>query len=287
MLLIEGLAELDISKPLESGEAARLMCRRFFHLLAQCENSLLPRETLKYRTALDLACVIADELNIKDFSDVCGASGGARKIGRTVKRAPLSRAGQSQRRTTKSADHQTIPRFEQLTDLGFVTKDESRTSEPTPNNISARERWRYLPSDACRRWGTKALAATGTHNFLTQGFARAAVRAYTLGSPGPDADHGVIANYLWRAYYKIRRPVGHTPFDSVALLAMIYAAVDGLAIEIDAFHAFMLRIKQRELIPNHAFFASGNEIEKMFILLKPGFLEALDASKDISEKAAE
>jgi hypothetical protein len=286
VLLIEGLAELNIGKPLESGDAARLMCRRFFNLLAQCESSLLPRETPKYRTALDLACVIADELNIKDFSEVCGSSGGARRIGRPVKRAPLSRAGQTQRRTTKSADHQTIPRFEQLTDLGFLTKSDSPISEPTPNNISERERWRYLPTDACRRWGTKSLATTGTRKFLSQGFAHAAVRAYALGFPGPDADDRVIAKYIWRAYDNIRRPVGHTPFDSVALLSMIYAAVDGIPIEMDSFHAFMLRIKQRELIPNHAFFASGNEIDKMFILLKPGFLEALDASKDIPDKAA-
>jgi hypothetical protein len=45
-----------------------------------------------------------------------------------------------------------------------------------------------------------------------------------------------------------------------------------------------LRIKQQELIPNHAFFASGNEIDKMFVLLKPGFLQALEASNDVAGK---
>ncbi|MGH8736735.1 MAG: hypothetical protein ACREVC_05175 [Burkholderiales bacterium] len=285
VLLIEGLAERDTNNALETGDAARLMCRRFFGLLSQRQSSLLPRETPKYRIALDLACVIADELGLSEFSSVCGAASGARRIGRSVKRAPLSRAGQHSRRTTKSADHQTIPRFEQLTDLGFLTKTNSPISVATSENIAQRARWRYIPTDACRRWGTNGLATLGLDKFLFQGFAHSAVRAYGLGPPRLDVHDGVSAQYLWRAYEKIRRPVGHTPFDSVALLAMIYAAVDGVAIEMSTFHTLMLRIKQQEVVPNHAFFASGNEIDKMFILLKPGFLQALDVSNDVAGKA--
>ena len=68
--------------------------------------------------------------------------------------------------------------------------------------------------------------------------------------------------------------MGHTPFDSVALLAMIRAVADGFPVEMAQFHRIMLAIKQGSLLPEHSFFASGNDLEKMFILLKPGFQDS-------------
>lgn len=274
--LISALASRTSNSALEAADAARVTCQMFFELLTRSESDLLPRETPKYRTALDLACVIADELELKDYAHICGgARGASRKIGKPgAKRFGLSRVGASQRRTTKSADHQTIPRFEQLTDLGFIRKpDDAKSRE----NVMARKRWRYLPTDACRRWQNQSAtaASVGSKYFWWNGFAKAAVRAYDLGSPHAEPEDDVVARYFWRAYEKIHRPVGHTPLDSVALLGMIYAAVDGIAIEIELFHQLMMRIKQDELLPNHAYFASGNEIDKMFILLKPGFIDAL------------
>jgi hypothetical protein len=281
--IIETLARRNTNEPLEAGDAARLMCRGFFDVLTHSQPSLLPRETPMYRIALDLACVIADELALTDFAAICGTSGGVRKIGRTAKRAPLTRVAHTERRTTKSADHQTIPRFEQLTDLGFLAKAELPSASATAETIQQRKRWRYIPTAVCTRWAPRTVSNQST--FLLQGFAHTAVRAYDLGSPSDVIDELATAKYLWRAYETIHRPVGHTPFDSVALLAMIFAAVDGLAIEISAFHALMLRLKQQGLLPQHAFFASGNEIDKMFVLLKPGFLQALEAHSNIAGKA--
>ena len=57
------------------------------------------------------------------------------------------------------------------------------------------------------------------------------------------------------------------------LYCMILGVVDGHPIEMSEFHRVMLTIKQGSLLPEHAFFASGNELDKMFVLLKPGFLE--------------
>lgn len=271
--LIDGLALRYDQGALEAGDASRLLCEAMFALLSRSEQNLLPRETPQFRTALDLACVIADELGVKNFAHICGASRGSRKIGKVgVKRPGLSRLGESARRTTKSADHQTIPRFEQLTDLGLVRKDDPEIADV----FSARRRWRYIPTDASRQWrSAHAAELKQKSNFWWYGFAKTAVRTFGLGSSENEAGNHVIAKYLWRAYEKIRRPMGHTPFDSVALLAMIYAAIDGIAIEISAFHRLLLAIKQGQFLPNHAFFASGNEIDKMFILLKPGFAEAL------------
>ena len=273
--LIDGLARVEAGTVLEASDAARLLCKTFFDFLSSAEHRLLPRETPRYRVALDLACVIAEELELNDFRKICGGRTASRKIGKAgAKRPGLSRTAESQRRTTKSADHQTIPRFEQLTDLGFLNKvhDGKRQND---DPFGGRKRWRYIPTEASRRWYAAKGNVPDDSPFLWNGFAKAAVRAYELGSASASASEGVIVTYLWRAYERIRRPMGHTPFDSVALLALIYAAVDGIAIEIRQFHDLMLRVRQAELAPNHAFFASGNEIEKMFILLKPGFVEAL------------
>ena len=53
------------------------------------------------------------------------------------------------------------------------------------------------------------------------------------------------------------------------------AASDGIALEMSDFHRLLLSIKQNNRMPEHAFFASGNEIDTMFIQLKRGFLERL------------
>jgi len=80
--------------------------------------------------------------------------------------------------------------------------------------------------------------------------------------------------------------MGHTPFDSVALHAMIAAAADGVVAEMADFHALMLAIKKRSALPEHAFFASGNDLDKMFIQLKAGFPEQVRAVPDFVEQAS-
>ena len=50
----------------------------------------------------------------------------------------------------------------------------------------------------------------------------------------------LLARYLWRAYQAVLRPVGHTPFDSVALYAMVLSSAEGVALEMADFHEMML-----------------------------------------------
>ena len=69
--------------------------------------------------------------------------------------------------------------------------------------------------------------------------------------------------------------IGHTPFDSVALRAMIDAAAEGKTIEIATYHKLALGLKTRNLLPEHAFYAAGNEVDKMFINFRPGYRERL------------
>lgn len=278
--LPRAVATQGSGRHLESSEAARLTCETFFAVLRAAEPRLHLRDIPRFRTAHELACAIAEELELTQFARDCGSYGGRRtKIGRIgAKRPGLMRPGEKARKTTKNADHQTIPRFEQLTDLGFVEKPSPVAAE-RHDDISCRKRWKYQATDLATRWKV-ALDQVGTSpEFFTNGFAKTAVATYGLANTGPnEPTDEIVARYFGRAYESMRRPVGHTPFDSVALLAMIYAVADGVAIEIEHFHRLMLSIKKNELLPSHAFFASGNEIDKMFLLLKPGFLDAFVAA---------
>jgi len=72
----------------------------------------------------------------------------------------------------------------------------------------------------------------------------------------------------------------------MALYATIVAAEKGICLEQERVHDIMLRIKQKSLLPAHAFFASGNDFDKMFVLLKPGFVEAAESIASQLEETA-
>ena len=193
------------------------------------------------------------------------------------------------RKTTKNADHQTIPRFEQLVDLGFLGKVSRDTNTGEAGLLEGRRRWRYTPTKACRRW-VKAVHQSGQvgSRFQWHSFAKSAVSAFAkendVQAPGTASREAVLADYLWTAYQRVHRPVGHTPFDSVALHAMIDAASDGVVAEMADFHTLMLTIKKHSALPEHVFFASGNDLDKMFIQLKSGFRERVRAVPLLSGK---
>ncbi len=269
--LISQLAEIEESKVLEASEAGRLTCRALFGVLGRVQAHVLPRDLPAYRVARELATVIATELRLDDLLSEFGPT--------SVRRAPRPRripargglGGSTKREhTTKSSDHQAIPRFEQLTDLGFLTKPEAQSGEPRE---VPKKRWRYQATNLCKRWRDGLYQVPeGAGPWEWSGFARTAVHIVNT-KPDRDAVPRLAIRYVWESYESIRRPMGHTPFDSVALLAMIRAVTEGVPIEMTHFHRMMLAIKQGSLLPEHAFFASGNDLDKMFILLKPGFEE--------------
>jgi hypothetical protein len=223
-----------------------------------------------------LAYTIADELGMSDDArEVMGPMPrkGPRPIkigaqrGRSVGRVP--------RKTTKNADHQTIPRFEQLVDLGFLEKPDHDAPDEAERR-AARQRWRYRPTDVCRRWH-RAMQRIGEDTqdpFRWRGFASACFEAFEISLRGDaTGDDRLIAEYVWRAYTQIHRRAGVNPLDSVALFAMLSAAVDGIHLEMAEVHRLMYRIKRDDAFPDHVSFASGNDLDQMFIHIKPGFLE--------------
>lgn len=269
--IILRLGDLEPGIIVESSKAAEITCSSLFEVLDRARPHLAPRDLPALRTARELACTIARELELSDLLRTCGGT-----TGRLPKKRVLSAgaATSPHRRTTKNADHQTIPRFEQLVDLGFVEKPGGSPGVRPTYKTLAQRRWRYQPTGGCRLWRDAITGnSTGDSRWLWKGFASAAVRVGLGGAvPKPDPlEAATIVRFLADAYARLRRPIGHTPFESVALFAMILAASEGYVLEMATLHDLVLRVKKRGLLPDLVFFASGNDLDKMFVLFRPDF----------------
>lgn len=275
--LIRDLGSTDRGAVLESRDAAKKTCLALLRVLEGAEKTLDARDIVAFRTAQELAIAIADELE----EPIPSAWGGVARQLRTMRASRVAskapgRAGDTgrpARKTTKNADHQTIPRFEQLVDLGFLTKPGVEDPQPRAA-LAARRRWRYAPTDICRRWAlARSRQPIADASFKYRAFARTAVSAFhdvqiaSIEDPTPR----LIGDRLWRGYSEVKRSAGLSPLDSVALVAMVDAAADGIAIEMDDFHSLLLAIKERNVLTDCVFFASGNALDKMFIQLKGAF----------------
>jgi hypothetical protein len=280
--LINDLAKLEPGTVVESSDAGRLLCHALFRVLDGAVDKVEPRDLPAYRTARELACTIARELDLSEYVAGCEGATGRRppKPPKPVRQGGMlnrARSGKP-RKTTKNADHQAIPRFEQLVDLGFLSKPAEGEGDDLAQHHAGRRRWRYTATEACRRWGEARTRLTSAEErFEWHGFAHAAVHAFRpQGDAVQDAPNmRTVASYLWRAYERVGRPMGHTPLDSVALCGTLMASTDGVAVEMSAFNRLLLSIKQQGRLQEHVFFASGNELDTMFVQLKPGFLEQL------------
>jgi hypothetical protein len=277
--LLNDLGALREGTVLESNAAARMTCTALLRVLSRAMHDVQPRDVLKFRVACTLAYTIADELGMSD--EARALMGPLPRKGPRPMKIGAQRGrslGRLPRKTTKNADHQTIPRFEQLVDLGFLEKP-GHDAPDEAERRTARQRWRYRPTEVCRRWH-RAMQGIGEDNripFRWRGFASACFEAFEIPLRGDaSGDERAIAEYVWRAYTRIHRRAGVNPLDSVALFAMLSAAVDGVRLEMAEVHELMLRIKHNDALPEHVSFASGNDLDQMFIHIKPGFLEQFE-----------
>lgn len=276
VLLIHDLGSDTLKDELETRDAARLTCRALVRVLEGSEHTLKTRDIAAFRTAQELAVTIAGELD-ESVPETWREVTRRLTLARRVRQASKARARMSEsttaRKTTKNADHQTIPRFEILVDLGFLTKPGIEDAGPHAA-LAARRRWRYQATDACRRWAAAwKQPEVVEDNFRSRAFARTAVAAFH-GTPSEDVVSPpirLVGERLWESYTHIKRSAGLSPLDSIALIGMINAAAEGTAIEMVDFHHLMLRIKESNLLSDCVHFASGNALDAMFIQLRPSF----------------
>jgi hypothetical protein len=270
--LIGALAKIEGASILELRDAGRLVCRSLHAVLAAADAEVRPSELPALRTARELAVTIAREMKLEtEMEEMFPANFGGRVRSRPTRR--VVGAGQRHRELTKNTDHQTVPRLEQLTDLGFVAKRAPRFHNS--EGFESRRRWRWAPTLLSDRWGTAIAGRLIDAAFLYKGFAGACAETFGL-RPGIRQVTGTqIARWTWEAYRIVRRPMGHTPAESVALFAMIAAAEEGEVLEMDAVQWLMLELKRISTIPEHAQFSGGNSLDEMFIRLSEGFVEGV------------
>lgn len=290
--LIERLAALDPEASIEAREASRLTCSVLFQMLEANDRLSDAGSIQAYRIALDLALTMADEVAapIPERWAREAARAQVARATRVAMKRKNGRVGKAEggRKTTKNADHQTIPRFEQLVDLGFLEKPGAAAADPAVA-LEARRRWRYVPTVACRRWAEtmREVANPFAPTWRFSAFSRASVAA--CGTSRRAGEQSVtlldVARRTWDAYRAVGRQVGLTPLDSIALRAMLDASVNGQVLEMDRVHRLLLIIKRTSLLGDAVLFAAGSTLETMFVRLKPGFLERVsDVLSDLEKE---
>lgn len=282
--LIERLAELEPGTCIETREASRMTCSALFQMLEATERLPDAGSIQAHRTALDLALTMAKEVEApipEHWARHAAQAKIARATRVSMKRkvATLGRP-ETGRKTTKNADHQTIPRFEQLVDLGFLKKPGSEDPSPAVA-LGARRRWRYTPTAACRRWAAalRTIGSPFNPSVRFSAFSRAAVAAF-----GKTSDSGMqvvslldVARHTWEAYVAVGRQVGMTPVDSIALRAMLDASAQGKILEMEQVHRLLLMIKQRSILTDVVSFAAGSALDTMFVRLKRSFVDRISS----------
>jgi hypothetical protein len=288
--LASDFGDWNIARPMESAEVARFMCNAMLRVVGSAQGHIRNVDVPAYRVASDLARTIAFELGMQteyQKSKLGGSQPSASFVPRLppTKKFVGSKPGMiSTGFGHKNADHQTVPRVEQLVDLGFLYKP--NVDKPGAARESNR-RWRYAPTEVSRRWrAARRTSDPENENFLKDGFARTAVFAFHRQElPASVGELMLVAKHLWSAYLQIGRRHGNSPLDSIALYAMVTAAAEGVAIEMASFERLMNAIKRVSALPEHVFFAGGNDLDTMFLRLKPGFLEALELNRTSIESA--
>lgn len=179
---------------------------------------------------------------------------------------------QRDKKRTRAADGEAIPRLELLTDLGLLSKINDTDKQNEIENIL--KSWRYWVTPSLLSFCKKTPEKYET-NFCWTQFAQAATsftgdiskRLYI------EKDPFIIVKRTYEAYKEVKRSFGHTPLESVAILAVIRSLKTSEIIEIKDVHALLLSFKQNNLFSNSVRFAAGNDIDKMFIDIRPSFIE--------------
>ncbi len=274
--LIRRIADRPEGTPISGKDADVLTTQALQDLLKAPRTGLSGREMLLLRDLRKLEARMAASLGLRE----------AEAYRRTVTRRGPQRSGvrlrsvqaQPQRNT---ADDQAIPRFENLVDVGLLTKEsaDERTSPSTEESWLRRLEWRYFAASSLRAWREAVGGAAGYgRQFLWNRFARSAASAFDLRPAAHiTADDGAtrILELVREAFGGVRRLAGHTPLESVALIAMIRGLERGVVCEMVTIHELFVRYKARGLFSEHLKFASGNELDRMFIDIRPDFFEAV------------
>lgn len=247
---------------------ARSMCADALEMVIGSVGTRISLPDLsRYRTAKQLLLEIRAELQ--------GNSLPSRGSPRRAARRP-----DPGRKTTKRADHETIPRFEQLIDLGFLEKPESK--EVGKKLDLARKSWTFRVTNAAVRFADAVrdphtlLSTDWLHESFATTYAKTGVASEDWRI-GTDAEAMAI---FFESYDGVKRPVGHTPFESVALMSIVQGIRRGIVHEISQLQRELLRLKATGLLGDSLYFAAGNTVDRMFLLARANAAQRYAQSVD-------
>jgi hypothetical protein len=247
--------------PGRAREIARDQLRELTH---RSESAVTLSDLPKFRTARMLLAEIETELDP------------ATPAARGQPRRASIRSSGAKRKTTKHADHEAIPRFEQLVDLGFLTKNVA--ADATGEKLEqARNAWTFTTTDVAVKFN-RAFGESKPQTNRTWHRERFAQVVSDAGIfPARDSRVATDAeafDLFANVYERFSRRVGHTPFESLAILTMLRALEHGLRVEVAHLHRMMVGLKRDGGLSGRIFFAAGNSVDRMFVLLKTGAREA-------------
>lgn len=179
---------------------------------------------------------------------------------------------QRNKKRTKTADHEAITRFEFLVDIGLLDKivdsDGNRTEE------EYRKMWRYRVNSALYAFADR-LNAQLSPDFVVTEFAHTAAALIEAPTEYLSAEKTpvLVALQAYDAYKIVKRVFGHTPLESIAIVAMIKSLAAGKVLELNEVHKLFLEMKRIPAFSESVKYAAGNELDRMFVELKPSFTE--------------
>ncbi len=180
-------------------------------------------------------------------------------------------AGLKDKKRTKTADHEAIPRFEMLTDLGLLEK---KIPEDSGGDIEkARKSWTFWATPLLSDFASR-LPDAFSEKFYWLTFSQASC-AFSSKLPAVSLknDYVAVASRVNDAYLTVKRPFGHTPLESIALVAMIRASAGSESIELNDIHQLFLDFKRKGILANTVRFAAGNDLDRMFVDIRSDFVD--------------
>lgn len=255
----------------DAARSHKITAQGLKHVLRRAEHGLELQDRARFATVRELSAMI--DWEVGEGRDTPRPRSRHAKATPPRRRASGSAAGK--RVTRKSADHQAIPRFEQLVDLGVVTKlpegDDASAFE------KARKAWTFVVTAEAQLFAAAAggPSALDDRSWLWTRFAKSVGASGIAGAivTREATDDEALALFL-ESFDLIRRPVGHTPFEATAILTMVRGLRKGVTIEIATMHDLMLKAKREGGLGGRVSFAAGNDMKRMYLMVGRGRRES-------------
>ena len=267
--LIKRLADHEVGDPIDGVSADHIACHSFYDLYQiMNESRSISKDIIVRQLLRDLIGKMVSELGLESDIPLRYKVQTPMRPLRTTKLKDPYRA--LTRKKTNTSDDEAITRFEYLTDLGMLQKKTG--GHDCDNEEDVLYSWKYRVTPVLKKFASK-MPDEYIKDFCYIKFAEAATSFIDKECETLTMDNDAIelASRAYEAYQLIKKPFGHTSVESIAIITMIKAVCEFKILEVNAIHKFFLHIKTKGLFQNDVFFASGNDLEKMFISLKPNF----------------